>query len=46
MPEAHHRHRPQPGMKEKMTWSPTSKPRVFGPTFSTTPAPSWPPQIG
>src|SRR3954451_2381045 len=46
MPEAHQRQRPQPGRKEKTTWSPSLNPAVPGPTPVTTPAPSWPPQIG
>jgi hypothetical protein len=45
-PRAQEGQRPQAGRNEKTTWSPTSKPGVFGPTAVTTPAPSWPPQIG
>ena len=45
-PRAQKRQRPHPGMNCSTTWSPISKPSVFGPMPSTTPAPSWPAQVG
>ena len=46
IPEAHQRHRPQPGRNDITTWSPTDQPGVLGPTASTMPEPSWPPAKG
>ncbi len=45
-PEAHQKHRPQAGMNEAATWSPTATDSTPGPTSATMPAPSCPPIIG
>ncbi len=45
-PEAHQKQRPQAGMNDAATWSPTASDSTPGPTSVTMPAPSWPPIIG
>ncbi len=46
LPVAHQKHRPQAGMNDIATWSPTASDSTPGPTSATMPAPSWPPIIG
>src|SRR4051794_34537809 len=45
-PVAQKRQWPQTGRKEVTTWSPSLTRLTPGPTFSITPAPSWPPTTG
>ena len=45
-PVAQKRQCPQTGRNEVTTWSPSLTRETPGPTFSITPAPSWPPTIG
>ena len=45
-PLAHHLQRPQLGMNDMDTWSPTATLVTPSPTASTTPEPSWPPITG
>jgi hypothetical protein len=46
LPLAQDGQRPQEGMNEVTTWSPTASSVTPGPTSITTPAPSWPRMIG
>src|SRR4051794_5858001 len=45
-PERQGSQAPQAGTKAMITWSPTSKPSVFAPVSTTSPAASWPRTIG
>ena len=45
-PVEHDGQRPHDGMNPNTTWSPGASQLTLAPTFSTTPAPSWPPMIG
>ena len=45
-PDAHQKHRPQAGMNDAATWSPTASDSTPGPISATMPAPSWPPIMG